>query len=195
MEQPKSLRVLVPITAGVDELGAASVTTILRRGGCHVVTASVSGSNPIVGQYRMRLLADIDLHDALVEWANAWDLVVCLGGPSAAPRFAASSPLVEMLSERLAYGRPIAALGAGVGILTRLRKRTDCVDRSPSLDTGGPPKGERFPVGPTQQVIVENRCILARNAGSAIEFALTCLQVLLGDDVRNTVQQQIMAGL
>ena len=73
-------RVLVPLGTGFEELEAIAAIDLLRRAGCQVVTCSVGAANPIVGRNRLRVMADLDLSEALAEWGDDWDLVLLPGG-------------------------------------------------------------------------------------------------------------------
>ena len=95
-------RVLVPLAPGFEEVEALTVVDYLRRAGAHVVTASVGAKNPIAGKQRIRVMADIDLQEALDEWGDAFDLVVLPGGPGVA-KLAESEPLMQLLRVGFAF--------------------------------------------------------------------------------------------
>jgi 4-methyl-5(b-hydroxyethyl)-thiazole monophosphate biosynthesis len=110
-------RVLCPLAPGFEELEAVAIIDLLRRAGAQVVTASVDTPNPVVGKHRIRVMADIDLPEALAEWgADGFDLVVLPGGPGVAG-LAANAALRELLAARMASGRLVAAICAAPTVL------------------------------------------------------------------------------
>ncbi|MBT9560075.1 MAG: DJ-1/PfpI family protein [Myxococcales bacterium] len=96
-------RVLVPLTHGVDVVQALTAVDLLRRAGVQVVTASVASTNPIIGARRIRVLADLDLNDAIAEWGDDFDLILLPGGD--APGLLESPALLAL----------VAAIRAGTG--------------------------------------------------------------------------------
>ena len=91
-------RVLVPLGSGFEELEAVAPIDLLRRAGCQVVTCSVGVSNPIVGRNRMRIMADLDLSEAIAEWGDAWDLLLLPGGLSGVEAMEVDACLMAMIA-------------------------------------------------------------------------------------------------
>ena len=68
-------KVLVPLAPGFEEIEAVAIIDILRRAGADV-TAAGTVDNPITGQNRMKLLADVSL-DSINP--SSFDMVVLPG--------------------------------------------------------------------------------------------------------------------
>jgi putative intracellular protease/amidase len=110
-------RVLCPLAPGFEELEAIAIIDLLRRAGDQVITASVGTANPVIGKHRVRVMADIDLAEALAEWGDdGFDLVVLPGGPGVAT-LSESEPLRALLAARIASGRLVAAICAAPTLL------------------------------------------------------------------------------
>ena len=148
-------RVLIPLGTGFEELEAIAAIDVLRRAGCQVVTASVGASNPIVGRGRIRVLADLDLSDALMEWEEDWDLVVLPGGEAGVEALRADQRLMNLVAARISTGRPVAA---------NARYTLD----SPHV-------------------------ILCPGPAGAVDWALSCVDSLLGEDVATRTRAEIGA--
>ena len=105
-------RVLVPLTHGVDVVQALTAVDLLRRAGVHVVTASVASTNPIIGARRIRVLADLDIADAIAEWSDDFDLILLPGGD--APGLLESAELLALVAAiRSGTGRTRAFVAGG----------------------------------------------------------------------------------
>ena len=161
-------RVLIPITHGVDELAVVTLVTTLRTAGCRAITATVGVTNPVVGSHRVRLMADLDLADALTEWGSAWDLVVLVGGAKASAAFLESAPLMKMLQERQTAGGLMAAVGQDVWSLVGLPE--------PGGDT-------------RQELVVDDSRLGVAGFASAARLAAECVRLLRGEAAVRALQE------
>lgn len=171
-------RVLVPLAPGFEEVEALTVVDFLRRAGAHVVTASVGAPNPITGKHRVRVMADIDLAEALAEWGDAFDLVVLPGGPGVS-NLAASEPLMDLLRRRLAAGAPTAAICAAPTVLAKAG-----LDRNTRI-TSWPGTREAladFANYSTDKVVHDGAITTSRGPGTSVAFALALVTQLFGAD-------------
>lgn len=183
-------RVLVPLAPGFEELEAIAAVDYLRRAGAHVVTASVDAPNPITGRNRIRIMADIDLPEALEEWGEAWDLVVVPGGPGVA-KLAESEALMGLLRRRLAAGGATAAICAAPRLLaaaglpedTAITNHPGCRD---DLDA--------FSAYTTDAVAVAGHVVTSRGPGTAIAFALACVEALYGADAAAALRVETVSA-
>ncbi len=185
-----SKRVLVPLAPGFEELEAIAPIDYLRRAGAHVVSASVGAQNPITGRNRLRVMADIDLDEAIEEWGDAWDLILLPGGP-AVDRLAESEALMGLLRRRLGEGQLTAAICAAPRILalaglepsTALTNYPSCAQ-----DLAG------FPGYSEARVVVDGHVITSRGPGTATEFALACVEALFGADKAAEIRAETVSA-
>ena len=160
-------RVLVPLAPGFEELEAIAVVDLLRRAGCHVVTASVAAANPILGRNRMRVMADLDLSEAL-----AGDLL-----------------LMGLLARRLGTGAPTAAICAAPGVLARAG-----LPRETAI-TGHPAcRGDlaEFTDYRDEAVVRDGAVVTSRGPGTAVAFALALVELLFGADRAKALATEIV---
>ena len=182
-------RVLVPLAPGVEELEAVATIDILRRAGAHVVTASVGATNPIVGRNRIRLMADLDISEALAEWGADWALVALPGGP-AVSTLESDGSLMELIGQRVAAGHPIAAICAAPRLLSAVGlDRTIPITNHPSCRSDV----DDFEHYEQQPVVVSGGVITSRGAGTAISFALACVELLFGKARAVEIANEIVA--
>lgn len=173
-------RVLVPLAPGFEELEATAAIDYLRRAGAHVVTASVDAPNPIRGRNKMRVMADIDLEEALTEWGDQWDLLVLPGGP-AVEKLAASEALMGLLTRRLVAGGQTAAICAAPTLLAKAGLKAGTkVTSYPS--TQGAIESSAEVEYLRDAVVVDGSIVTSRGPGTAIAFALACVEALFGAD-------------
>lgn len=182
-------RVLVPLGAGFEELEAIASIDVLRRAGCQVVTVSVGAPNPIVGRNRIRVLADIDLADALAEWGDDWDLVLLPGGLGGVEAIEGDADLMGLIGRRVAAGQLTAAICAAPRVL-----------KAVGLDTDTPVTGhpgcrgdlDGFSAYREDAVVVSGSVITSRGPGTAIDFGLECVSALLGPEVAARIAAEIV---
>lgn len=181
-------RVLVPLGPGFEELEAIAAVDILRRAGCHVVTASV-GKNPIVGRNKVRVLADVDIDDALTEWGDDWSLVLLPGGLGGVDAMEKNRGLMDLLRKRVAAGQLTAAICAAPRLLVKAGLDT----RMPVTNHPGCQSDLKdYPEYREADVVVAGSFITSRGAGTAVEFALACAMTLCGPDVADRVREEIV---
>ncbi len=183
-------RVLVPLAPGFEEVEALTPVDVLRRAGCHVVTASVGVANPVVGRNRIRVMADIDLEEAVAEWGDDWDLVILPGGGPGVENLERSQVLLDLLRRRLEAQRPVAAICAAPRILSRAG-----VDRA--LPITGHPACRQDLADHTdyreEPVVRAGAVITSRGPATALAFALACAEALCGPEVAAKLRQDLVA--
>ena len=188
-ESAMKARVLVPLGPGFEEVEAFMPVDLLRRAGAQVVTASV-GVNPIVGRNRIRVMADIDLSEALAEWGEAWDLVILPGGLGGVEAMEAQPDLCALIRQRLVDHRPVAAicaaprmlLGLGLDASRPITNHPGCrADLASCSDYREEP------------VVVDGTVITSRGPGTALGFALACIELLFGAEKREFIARQVVA--
>jgi len=169
-------RVLVPLAPGFEEVEALTVVDYLRRAGAHVVTASVGAANPITGKQRIRVMADIDLPEALDEWGDDFAAVVLPGGPGV-EKLAESELVVGLVRERLAKGALTAAICAAPLVLAKAG-----LDRNTRI-TSWPGVREHlsdFANYSEDLVVRDGEVITSRGPGTSVKFALALIEALFG---------------
>jgi 4-methyl-5(b-hydroxyethyl)-thiazole monophosphate biosynthesis len=180
-------RVLIPLAPGFEELEAIAAIDLLRRAGAHVVTASVDAPNPIAGKNRVRVMADIDLPEALDEWGDAWDLVVLPGGPGVVG-LAANERLVALLADRIRAQRPVAAICAAPTVLALAGLPTDTPITS---WPGSRPDLAAFSDWRDEAVVATPTVVTGRGPGTSVPFALALVALLYGAEAARALSADI----
>jgi protein deglycase len=169
--------VLVPLAQGTEELEAVAVIDVLRRAGATVTIGTVDSLH-VTCSKGVRLVADCQLTDCQ---ATLYDLIVLPGGMPGAENLRDSAELKEMLLEHDRRGGLIAAICAApvvtlapFGLLNN--RRFTCHPGFSHLAQGM----NRLP----QTTVVEGNLVTSQGAGTAIEFALTLVEMLFGPERR-----------
>ncbi len=175
-------RVLVPLAQGCEELEAVTITDLLTRAGCEVITASLDGQ-PVRASRGMTLLADYTLDDVLdMDFA----MLVLPGGLPGADHLNADSRIQALVKKLAASNKYTAAICAAPRVLA-----TAGVLKGKQA-TSFPGALQDFPLdGVSLQnsaVEVDGHVVTSRGPGTAMDFALTLIALLLGEDKRNEVE-------
>ncbi|WP_201194938.1 DJ-1 family glyoxalase III [Pseudomonas fluorescens] len=181
-----TLRALIPLAEGIDDLQAVTLIDVLRRAKVEVVVASIEGRRMLTCARGTRVTADGMLVDVL---AQTFDLIALPGGAVGAQHLAAHQPLQQLLKDQAAAGRlfagiaeaPALALQAS-GVL-RQRRMTCLPSASHQLS------GCNFV---DQPVVVDGNCVTAQGSGGALTFALTLVEHLCGKAVRVAVAGELV---
>ena len=181
-----SKRALITIADGVEEIETVTLLDVLRRAEIEVVLASIETRRMINCAHGTRLTADTMLVDVL---AQDFDLIVLPGGMPGAQRLADHQPLAERVRQQAGEGKLFAAICAAPALALQAygvlkQRRMTCY----------PAFSERLS-GCTfvdQPVVVDGNCITSQGPGTALEFALTLVEQLMGKSVRASVASDML---
>ncbi|MCP4679800.1 MAG: DJ-1/PfpI family protein [Deltaproteobacteria bacterium] len=182
-------RVLVPIATGFEEIEALTVVDILRRAEAEVVLAGLTEEWPIVGRSNVSVIPDMTLDKAFA--TGPFDTIVLPGGLPNAYILRDDERVIGALKEQAARGGNVAAICASpVG-----------------LDRAGLLEGKRLTSHPSireelsadgyceERVVVADRVITSRAAGTAMEFAFAIVMELFGLEKVEEVNAGVLAAL
>ena len=181
-----SKKVLVPVADGTEELEAVSVIDILRRAGAHVTVASV-GELRITASRGLKIEADALIRDCL---DVDWDLVVVPGGLPGSEHLRDSGELEAILKKQAASDRPYAAICAAPVVV--LQHHGLLAGRRATAYPGFSDRLEDASAA-EQRVVVDGQVATSRGAGTALEFALTLVDMLFGPAKADEVAASVVA--
>jgi protein deglycase len=175
-------KVLVPLAQGCEELEAVTIIDLLRRAGVEVVSAGLDAW-PVNASRGTVLLPDTTLDEAL---RQDYDMVVLPGGMPGAKHLN-EDPRIKSLLRRMAdSGKHTAAICAAPFVLAeagllagkRATSYPGFVDKMdlPDVDYVKDP------------VVVDGKIITSRGPGTAMDFALTLIETLVGKAKRDEVE-------
>ena len=181
-----SKRALIAVADGVEDLECVTLIDVLRRADIEVLVASIEERRMITCARGTRLTADAMLVDVL---AQDFDLIVLPGGMPGAQHLADFEPLAERVRKQAKAGELFAAICAapalalqGYGVL-RQRRMTCYPAFSDRLS------GCTFV---DEAVVVDGNCITSQGPGTALAFALTLVEQLVGRGTRTKVAKAML---
>lgn len=174
--------VLAPLAPGCEELEAVTVIDLLRRAQFDVTTAGLD-DQPVVASRQTVLVPDAEL-DGLS--GTDFDLIALPGGLPGARHLAASETLAGMLQRHHARRAWIAAICAGPRVLARhgLLDGRRATSFPGALDEFGEQNIERV----DEAVVVDAHIVTSRGPGTAMDFALTLIELCADRATRDDVE-------
>eukprot|EP00182_Erythrolobus_australicus_P004150 CAMPEP_0185831764 /NCGR_PEP_ID=MMETSP1353-20130828/1695_1 /TAXON_ID=1077150 /ORGANISM="Erythrolobus australicus, Strain CCMP3124" /LENGTH=191 /DNA_ID=CAMNT_0028529871 /DNA_START=65 /DNA_END=640 /DNA_ORIENTATION=+ len=186
--------VLVPLADRSEELEAVAIINILRRAGCTVTVARVAASSDslaVTCAREVTLQCDAQLEDAL---CTEYDLIVLPGGMPGAQTLGDAPRLIEKLRSQRDRGAWYGAICAApaVALLPHelLPATATC---HPSMHSKLADAGVAAAALASRVVVdSEARCVTSQGAGTAIEFALKLVELIVDDATARRVAEAIV---
>lgn len=176
-------KVLVALAQGCEELEAVTIIDLLRRANIEVVTAGLN-AEPVVCSRRVVLVADTTMEKAAE--IDDFDAIVLPGGLPGADNLADSPLVVASLKRFSAEGKYVCAICAAPRVLAKAGLlRGKRVTAYPGFVDGGQFPDVQYSGGAVE---VDGKIVTSRGPGTAMDFALTLIELLSGPGTRKTVE-------
>jgi len=176
--------ILVPMASGTEEMEAVIIIDILRRAGCNVV---VAGENELIHcSHNIKIFAERiidDLDDEVL-----FDAIVIPGGQRGVYNLEANDKLKIILDYHVKNKKLIAAICAAPSLLLsfNLLKGDYLVTSHPSVKSIFPQNNY------SEEIVVQSgQFITSKGAGTAIEFTLTIIEVLINKQTAKDIAEKI----
>ena len=175
-------KVLIPLAQGCEELEAVTLIDLLRRAKIDVTTASLS-DEPVTCSRGTVLIADVLLDSVL---NSDFDLMVLPGGLPGADNLNADSRIHQLISRLSGQGKLIGAICAAPKVLVENgvlngKKATAYPDALNALDLSNVALNDKA-------VQIDGKVITSKGPGTAMDFALTLIELLIDKDARDKVE-------
>ena len=178
--------ILVPIAQGCEELEAVTITDLLTRAGFNVVTAGLD-DKPVKASRGMVLMPDTTMQQVM---SQSFDLIVLPGGLPSADHLRQDELVQTKLKEMSAQGKFTAAICAAPMALASagiLENKTA---------TSYPGSLDKFKVAGLKYVddpvVIDGKVVTSRGPGTAMDFALTLIELLAGKEKRAEVEAPLL---
>lgn len=174
---------LVIVFEGIEEVEALIPVDIWRRAGLSVTIASLDESDSVIG--RNGIIVTPDSHLSRID-PDSFDLVFLPGGPGVLP-LTKHTGLRTLLRKQHENGKLLAAICAAPivlsaeGLLDHNRATSHISVRS------------ELPKPSDEPVVVDQTIVTSQGVGTAIEFSLELIKLLIDDATANDVAQSIHA--
>lgn len=174
--------VLVPLADGFEEIEAFAPVDLLRRAGVEVVTAALGDGIHVTGRSGLTAHADTTLAAVL---ARDFDLVFLPGG--AGVKHLRADPRVrDLVLRQHAAGRWLAAICAAPTVLH------DCGLLAGRRYTAHFSVAEELPdILATEKVVTGDKITTSRGAGTAIDFGLHLIALLVSPEKSSEISKAI----
>lgn len=180
-------RVLIPLAQGCEELEAVTLIDLLRRANIEVVTAGLR-SGPVTASRGTVIVPDVNL-DAVLD--QSFDMLILPGGIPGADNLEQDQRIHTLLRRMSNSGKYTAAICAAPKILARLGLLDG---RTATCYPGVLNKFPKIDVVPAP-VVTDGKIITSRGPGTAIDFALTLIEILSDRATRDIVEEQLQREL
>lgn len=178
-------RVLIPLAEGCEELEAVTLIDLLRRAEVDVVTAGLH-EGPIRASRGTVLLPDTSLGAVVGE---DFDMVILPGGQVGAKQLDEDPRVHDLLKRHHASDRYTAAICAAPRVLAN----AGLLDGRTATWYPGALAEQEYPRVEmlATPVVVDGKVVTSRGPGTAIDFALTLIGLLVGSARRDEVERQL----
>ena len=178
--------VLIPLAQGCEELEAVTLIDLLRRAGIEVTTAGLD-ERPVSCSRGVVLIPDTTLEQAL---AQQYDMIILPGGQPGTNNLTANLPLREALIQQVEQGKDVAAICAAPVVLAKAGLLDGLhVTSYPGALDNLTIEGMHY----LDEVVVhDGNVITSRGPGTALDFALHLIDVLMGEPKRDEVEAALV---
>ena len=179
-------QVLVPLAQGCEELEAVTITDLLVRAGIEVTTAGLD-KQPVTASRGITIIPDTSI-DAVLD--KTYDLIVLPGGLPGADHLRDDENIQKLLKNHADKGKYIGAICAApkavaaAGLLEG-RKATAYPGVLEALGN------EQIDVKDSA-IEIDGNIVTSRGPGTAMDFALTLIELLEGPAKRDEVNRQLV---
>lgn len=188
-------KVAVFLVEGFEPIEAVTVIDILQRGTVNVDVLSLTGDIIVNGANGVTLLADKVfaknyLSDDNIDYAYDfdYDAVVLPGGPGT-KNYLEDTQFLAGLKKFFDDGKLVCTICAGPTVLDKIGILNDktfcCYPAVEESITNG--------ILGSKDVEVDGNLITSKGVGTALDFSLTILKVLMGSKVSNEVAESVLA--
>lgn len=179
-------RALIPLAAGCEELEAVTLIDLLRRAEIEVIVAGLT-AGPVTGSRGTVLVPDTCLAEVADQ---AFDLIVLPGGLPGADHLAADPLLRRLLQRQQAQDKLTGAICAAPKVLAAagLLAGRSATCYPGSVDTKVYPDIDLR----AEPVVSDGTLVTSRGPGTAMDFALTLIERLVGRERRDEVEAKLL---
>ena len=180
---------------GFEVSEALTTVNMLRRGGVNVKTVSIYDDRIVTSSNRIPVVADMAFGEFRASTTFGpclpTDVMIFPGGMPGSANLAAFNKLMDIMQDHYAQGGTVAAICAApsvvLGLLPNLEgKKMTCYD---GFEDALQAKGAEYV---KEGVVVDGNMITGRGPGWAVDFGLTILSHIKGQEIADKVKAGLM---
>jgi 4-methyl-5(b-hydroxyethyl)-thiazole monophosphate biosynthesis len=176
---------VISLATGFEEIEATSVVDVLRRAGVDVTIAGLQAGT-IQGSHGIKVVPDTTIGE--IEIKN-FDAVILPGGNPGYVNLGRDKRVLDVVKTAFELGKIVAGICAGPSVLAQTGilkgKKATIFPGMESALTGAKPLNER--------VVVDGNLVTSQGPGTALEFALTLVELLVGKQKAQEVKTGLIA--
>lgn len=179
--------VLIPLAEGCEELEAVTLIDLLRRGGITVTTASLGHQPQLTASREVGLVADT-LLDNVME--SDFDMILMPGGQPGTNNLN-NDHRIHAIIKRLQHGdKYLAAICAAPMVLAN----AGVLNGKRATSYPGALDKEKWPDISIcdEPVVVDGKVLTSRGPGTAMDFALSIIELLVNKNTRDQVETSLV---
>ena len=178
------VKALLFFATGFEEIESMCIVDTLRRAGVTVVIAGLQ-KGPIVGSRGVQMIPDRLLDELTVE---DFDAVILPGGSPGYINLGADERVREMVKKAYKSGKLVAAICGAPSILGELGivrgKRATIFPGKEAELIGAEPVSD--------PVVVDGNVVTSQGPGTALQFAITLVELLVSEQKAREVKQGLV---
>ncbi len=181
-------RVLVPVAPGFEEIETITVIDILRRANVEVVSA---GTEPgeITGSRKVKIVPDVLLKNVVND--ENFDMIVLPGGMPGTTNLKKDESVKKIIHRMYKQGKYISAICAAPTVLAAIGLTNGKnITSHPSVKDALQSESYK-----EDRVVVDGQIITSRSPGTAMEFAMKLVEILVGKEIVEKINAVVMAKL
>ncbi|PJZ25228.1 protease [Leptospira hartskeerlii] len=174
-------KVLVPFADGMEEMEAVIVVDVLRRAGIEVISAGISTKN-VTASRGVKLVSDSLLSEID---PSSFDMIILPGGNQGTKNLNANSLVSDILKKFKKENRWIGAICAAPNVLLT---HNILQDQKFTAFPGSIPPNEKYT---GSRLELSDKILTSIGPGSAFEFSLKIVELLVGVEKRKEVEKNL----
>jgi 4-methyl-5(b-hydroxyethyl)-thiazole monophosphate biosynthesis len=175
------MKVVVPLAPGFEEIETMAIVDVLRRGEVEVYLAGIT-EPPIVSARGVKVIPDISIDEV-----TDYDAVVLPGGNPGYMNLASDERVLRLVKEAFHAGKYVAAICAAPSVLGKAGIMEGITaTRYPGIDVIGAKYTD-------EKIVKDGTIITSQGPGTAIDFALFLVEILVSKSTSEAVRQAILA--
>ena len=178
--------VLVPLAQGCEELEAITITDLLKRAGIEVTTCGLD-NQPVKASRGITIIPDTSIDKVQ---NLSFDLIVLPGGLPGSNHLRDNEQVQSLIKKQVLENKYMAAICAAPKALAEAgvlegKTATSFPGVLAALDNNNITISENA-------VEIDGNIVTSRSAGTAMDFALTLIELLEGKQKRDEVNRQLV---
>jgi len=175
------MKVVVPLAPGFEEIETMAIVDVLRRGEVEVYLAGIA-EPPIASARGVKVVPDISIDEV-----TDYDAVVLPGGNPGYMNLASDERVLKLVRDAHRVKKYVAAICAAPSVLGKAGIMEGITaTRYPGIDVIGAKYSD-------ERIVRDGTIITSQGPGTAIDFALLLVEILVGKATSETVRKAILA--